>query len=288
MFTIVKVIFLTQKQYIICNKHQTKGIMIIQNAVQIKKLKKNKKIFFASDLHLPMHRSGQLTDRQQEEAIIAWMDYIMPQAQALFLAGDIFDFWFEYKYLIPKGALKFHSKLQAFDQAKIPIYFLTGNHDYWLIDYATQIANIHIFKNPITIHIEQKRFLIGHGDTINPTIGYRLLRKFYTSKTIQSIARILPADWLYGIIDAYLKKRKKKLMQRYSLLPKKDRIFHYCKTNIEPFSHYDFYIFGHTHTPYIKKLGDSSAYCNLGDWINHYTYAYFDGVKLMLSNFKTK
>ncbi|MDD9139400.1 MAG: UDP-2,3-diacylglucosamine diphosphatase [Candidatus Cardinium sp.] len=251
--------------------------------IQITQLQKGKKIFFISDLHLPLQMSSKTNNSCREDKVIAWLNYIQPQAEALFLLGDIFDFWFEYKYLIPKGALRFQAKLLSFCEEKIPVYFFLGNHDYWAKDYLMHVSGVQIFRAPLSVCICNKRFLIGHGDTINPTRSYSLLLKLYHNALLQHLAKLLPADWLYGMVDYYcLKKNNRK---KDWDLGQEDRILHYCKTEIEPSMHHDFYIFGHMHTPCIKAINHTSYYCNLGDWITHYTYGCFDGLVFSLLKF---
>lgn len=251
----------------------------------------NKKIFFISDLHLPLRPTGVDGPSELEDKVIDWLDYIKPQAQALFLLGDIFDCWFEYKHLVPKGAIRFQATLWTFVKAGIPVYFFLGNHDAWVIDYFTQECGVQLFSKPASITIADKRFLIGHGDTVHPTTAYALLRRLYDSSLIQSFVRLLPPDWVYNAIHGYLKKKRASVLlsrEKYDsplFFQAKDRIFEHCKDKIEPFNHHEFYIFGHTHVPYIKALNHSSSYCNLGDWLCHYTYACFDGVALSLLKF---
>lgn len=256
--------------------------ILFTDVIQIPQLQKDKKIFFASDFHLPLRFSYTNTHAtDQEDKVLAWLDYIKPQAQALFLLGDIFDFWFEYKYLIPKGFIRLQTKLLAFHKEQIPVYFFLGNHDCWSIDYLTQECGVQIFRKPASITISNQKFLVGHGDTINPTICYALLHKLYTNVLLQSIIKILPADWLYGIVRRYLLRDNR----NNSVFEQNDRIFQHCKDKIECSMHHNFYIFGHIHVPYIKELNHSSTYCNLGDWISHYTYACFDGLILSLLKF---
>ncbi|AXI24183.1 Calcineurin-like phosphoesterase [Cardinium endosymbiont of Sogatella furcifera] len=241
-----------------------------------------KQIFFISDLHLPLRSSGVARSSHLEDKVLDWLDYIKPRTQALFLLGDIFDFWFEYTYLVPRGAIRFQVKLWEFTQAEIPVYFFLGNHDGWSIDYLTQECGVQLFREPASITIANKRFFVGHGDTIHPTMCYTLLRKLYHSAWLQAFVRALPPNWVYGGVDRYLSKKK---CDNVSFCPQKDRIFDYCKDKIEPFNHHEFYIFGHTHCPYIKAFNHSSTYCNLGTWITNYTYACFDGITLSLLKF---
>jgi UDP-2,3-diacylglucosamine hydrolase len=251
--------------------------------IQIAELQKKKKIFFISDLHLPLQFSGSANATEQEDKVLAWLDYIKPKTHALFLLGDIFDFWFEYKFLVPKGAIRLLVKLLEFHKAQIPVYFFLGNHDYWCIDYLTQACGVQLFKKPESITICNQSFLIGHGDTFNPNPYHAIFYRWYHSAFLQSLARTVPADWLYGLIHRFV--LRKNPIRNNSVFEKKDRIFKYCQEQIEPFVHHDFYIFGHMHAPIIKVLNDSSYYYNIGDWVSHYTYACFDGLALSLLNF---
>lgn len=254
--------------------------------IEITQLQEGKKVFFISDLHLPAAINHQKTEIEREKKVIAWLDYVQPQIQALFLLGDIFDFWFEYNYLVPKVSLPFQAKLLELYHAHIPIYFFLGNHDCWSKDYLTQQCGVIIVKAPASISICGRQFFIGHGDTIAPSIYGRLLEKIYRNAVFQSIVRILPSDWLYRMVyHCWIKKKQAVAMDKDNSLAKKDRIFVYCKNHIEPFAHHDFYIFGHTHRPCLQKIHHKSYYCNLGDWISHYTYACFDGLTLSLLNF---
>jgi UDP-2,3-diacylglucosamine hydrolase len=258
--------------------------LFVTDSIQIVEIEKGKKIFFASDFHLPIRLSSTTNATHREDKILAWLSYIMSETQALFLLGDVFNFWFEYKYLVPKGAIRFQTKLLEFHQAQIPVYFFLGNHDCWSMDYFKQECGVQLFRKPASITICNQHFLVGHGDNINPTTKYAILQRLYKNDFLQSMIRVIPADWLYGMVHRYLLKKEYRIRNN-SVLEEKDRIFRYCKDKIEPFVHHDFYIFGHTHVPCIKTLNDSSRYCNLGDWASNCTYACFNGQELVLLKF---
>jgi UDP-2,3-diacylglucosamine hydrolase len=256
------------------------------NSIQIASLENNKKIFFASDIHFPLHGNGSVVnDAHREEKILAWLDCIKPAAQALFLLGDVFDFWFEYQYLVPKGALRFQAKLLEFYQAKIPVYFFLGNHDIWALNYFTTFFGLHVFRKPASISICNQRFLVGHGDNLNPTKGYAVWLRLYSNPFLQSMVRLIPADWLYRLVHSHLRRKAARVKTKSLSLEPEDPIFLCCKETIEPFFPHNFYIFGHTHMPCMQKISHSSQYCNTGDWVSHSTYAYFDGSTLELLAF---
>jgi len=251
--------------------------------MEIKTIQQDKKIFFASDFHLytgqiSNKREGNCPMHQREAKLCTWLHRIMPQTQALFLLGDIFDFWFEYKYLIPKIAPSFQAKLLEFLEANIPIYYFLGNHDCWAIDYFTGIG-IEVHKQNASIQICNKKFLVGHGDLLDYRSWQKIVSKLYRSSFCHTMARMLPPDVLYGIFNSFFKKKN---CAPHTTMVNNDPLFDYCRYKIEPVNHHDFYIFGHMHNPCIKPIGAISTYCNLGDWISHNTYAYFDGIKLAL------
>jgi UDP-2,3-diacylglucosamine hydrolase len=123
---------------------------------------KGKKLYFASDFHLGAPDEAQ--SKLREKRIIRWLDSIAADAAAIFLVGDIFDFWFEYGQVIPKGFIPFVSKISQLRDQGIPILFFTGNHDLWMKDYFTQELGIPVYHHPIELTVEGKRILVGHGD----------------------------------------------------------------------------------------------------------------------------
>src|SRR5687768_15605209 len=152
----------------------------------------NKKIFFASDFHLgvPDHESSL----KREKNIIAWLESIKGEAHAIYLLGDIFDFWFEYRYTIPKGFIRLQGKLASLRDAGIPIVFFTGNHDMWMFDYFPTHLSIPIYRNPQSLVVGNQKLLIGHGDGLGPgDHTYKFIKKFFNSGLCQWLfARIHP------------------------------------------------------------------------------------------------
>ncbi len=156
-----------------------------------------KKIFFASDFHLgvPDHNSSI----QREKRIVAWLNQIKDEAHSIYLLGDIFDFWFEYKRAIPKGFIRLQGKLAELRDAGIPIYFFTGNHDMWMFDYFPKELDIPVFRSPIVLEHNNQRLLVGHGDGLGPGDNmYKLLKKVFNNSICQWLfARIHPNLGIY-------------------------------------------------------------------------------------------
>jgi UDP-2,3-diacylglucosamine hydrolase len=245
----------------------------------------NKKIYFASDFHLgvPDHESSLI----REKRIIAWLDSIRHDAHSIYLLGDIFDFWFEYKYTIPKGYIRLLGKLAELRDSGIPIVFFTGNHDMWMFDYFTKELNIPIYREPQQLTVGNQNLLIGHGDGLGPgDHTYKVLKKFFNSKVCQWLfARIHPNLGM-AIAHAWSKKSRITNLKNEEKFTGEEGEFLwvYCR-ELEKKQHHDFYIFGHRHLPLTLKVNDKSTYVNLGEWVNFNTYAVYDGMNVDLKTF---
>ena len=142
-------------------------------------MKENKKIYFASDFHLGIPNNLQSNER--EKIIVAWLDKVKIDAKEIYLVGDLFDFWFEYKYTVPKGCIRFLGKIAELVEHGIQFHLFTGNHDMWMFDYLEREFGITINREPITKKINDKIFLIGHGDGLGPgDKKYKIIKRFFT------------------------------------------------------------------------------------------------------------
>jgi UDP-2,3-diacylglucosamine hydrolase len=247
---------------------------------------KGKKLFFASDFHLgvPDHSSSL----EREKRIIAWLDSIKDEAHTIFLLGDIFDFWFEYKHAIPKGFIRLQGKLAELRDKDIPIVFFTGNHDMWMFDYFPKELGIPVYRKPAVLSVGEHKLMVGHGDGLGPgDRTYKILKKFFNSKVCQ---------WLFARIHPNLGMTIANTWSRHSRITNNKReekfegeegefLWVYCQ-GVERSTHHDFYIFGHRHLPLNLKVSDSSRYINLGEWVRFKTYAVYDGTNVELKEFK--
>jgi UDP-2,3-diacylglucosamine hydrolase len=250
----------------------------------INALPPGKKIFFASDFHLgvPNHSKSLI----REKKIVRWLDSVKNEAHSIFIMGDIFDFWFEYKYTIPKGYIRLQGKLAEISDMGIPISFFTGNHDMWMFDYFTKELNIPVYRQPEILHIGKFKFLIGHGDGLGPgDTVYKLLKKVFANKFCQWLFSITPPIIGMGIATRWSKRSRLNNEKTEKYLGDKEWLYVYCK-QIEQNRHHDFYIFGHRHLPLDLKVAENSRYINLGEWVNHFSYAEFDGKELSLKYFE--
>lgn len=244
-----------------------------------------KKIYFASDFHLgvPDHATSVARERQ----IVAWLESIRHDAHAIYLLGDIFDFWFEYRHAIPKGFIRLQGKLAELRDAGIPIIFFTGNHDMWMFDYFEKELSIPILRKPELLVVGSQKLLIGHGDGLGPgDKTYKLLKKVFNSRVCQwMFARIHPNLGI-GIANYWSRNSRIANMKREEKFEGEEGEFlwQYCR-ELEQKEHHDFYIFGHRHLPLDLKIGSASRYINLGEWVNFKTYAVYDGTDVQLKTF---
>lgn len=235
----------------------------------------NKKIYFASDQHLGAPSPEASLPR--EKKFVAWLDTIKEDAGTIFLLGDLFDFWFEYKTVVPKGFVRVLGKLAELKDAGIDIYFFVGNHDLWMRDYFQKELNIPVFHKPQEFDINGKIFLIGHGDGLGPgDYGYKRMKKVFTFPFFKWLFRWLHPD--IGVRLGHYFSVKNKLIsgdEDARFLGEEDEwLAQYCRKKLTE-KHYDFFVFGHRHLPLEINLNTNSTYINLGDWIQYFTYGEF-------------
>jgi len=247
-------------------------------------LKEGKKIYFASDFHLGAPTKEESLER--EKLIVRWLSEIQPRAEALYLLGDVFDFWFEYKKAVPKGFIRFLGKMAEFHDQGIPVHFFTGNHDLWIFDYLPREAGLIIHRQPLEITLGEKHFYLAHGDGLGQGDGrYKLLKKIFTSPL---------AQWLFGRLHPNLgislahswSSSSRNVHQEPEQFrgEEKEMLVRHARKMLEK-EHFDYLIFGHRHIAVDYPLNDTSRYVNLGDWIDHYTYGEFDGNTFQLKTY---
>ena len=244
-----------------------------------------KNIYFLSDFHLGAPNAEASLIR--EKKIISFLDEIKDQASEIFILGDMFDFWFEYKNVVPKGYTRLLGKLAQITDAGTPIHFFVGNHDMWMKDYFQKELNIKVYFNPEEFNLLGKKFLIGHGDGLGPgDNGYKFLKKIFRNKISQFLFGILPPAVGMGMANYFSRKSRAQTgsTDEVYLGDDKEWLIAYCREVLTK-EHYDYFVFGHRHLPIDFKLNEESTYLNLGDWIKHYTYADFDGQSLTLHTY---
>ena len=244
-----------------------------------------KKIYFISDFHLGAPTSEESLIRERK--ICQWLETIKADVSILFILGDVFDFWFEYRHVVPKGYVRILGKLAEIADKGIPIHLFTGNHDMWMFDYLPKELGIKLYRQPEEFNFDNRKFLIGHGDGLGPgDHGYKFIKKVFANKFCQWLfARLHPN---FGISLANFWSRKSRQHTGHHdakyLGDDKEYLVQYI-IETEKTKHFDYYIFGHRHLPIDKQI-ESSHYINLGDWLSYFTYAEWDGSKLSLKKFE--
>lgn len=241
-----------------------------------------KKIYFLSDFHLgaPNHASSL----EREKRVVKFLDDIKPDAAVIFIVGDLFDFWYEYKKVVPKGFVRILGKLAELTDSGIVIKFFVGNHDMWMNGYFEKELNIEVFYEPKEFEFNGKKFLIGHGDGLGPgDHRYKFMKKVFRNKVSQAFFGMLHPSWGIGLADYFSRKSRAATGKEdeHFLGEEKEWLIVYCKEILLK-GHFDYFIFGHRHLPIEFKLKEDSTYINLGDWIRYFTYAEFDGEKVSL------
>lgn len=241
-----------------------------------------KKIYFLSDFHLgaPDYANSLI----REKKIVSFLDGVKSNAAAIFIVGDMFDFWFEYKHVTPKGYVRLFGKLAEITDQGIPVHFFVGNHDMWMRNYFQEELNIVVYFEPKTFEWNNKKFYLGHGDGLGPDDhGYKFLKKVFRNKFCQALFGMLHPSWGIGLANFFSQKSRKKTGKADEVFLGEDKewlIIH--SRQMLAREHFDYFIYGHRHLPMDIKLTDRSHYINLGDWIKYYTYAEFDGYETQL------
>lgn len=242
---------------------------------QFEFIPEGKKVYFASDFHLGVPDKKRSLERERK--IIRWLDSIKNNAAAIFLVGDIFDFWFEYKHVIPKGFVRFQAKLLELKDNGIKVIFFTGNHDMWMFDYFEKEFDIPIYRSPETFRIAGKKVYVGHGDGLGPgDYFYKFLKFFFNSRFCK-----WAFSWLHpniGIGIAQYWSGKSRLANDHTDDGYKgddEWLLQYCK-ELEGKNPHDLYVFGHRHLPIEVEVGQNSKYINLGEWVHHCTFLSID------------
>ena len=249
-------------------------------------LTQDKKIYFASDQHFGVPNLQE--SRKREEKFIRWLDGIKKDAQVLFLMGDLFDFWHEWKYVVPKGYIRVLGKIAELKDSGIAIYFFVGNHDLWMKNYFEEELGIPVYFEKKYYEISDKKFLLAHGDGLGPgDKGYKRMKKIFTNPLAQWAFRWLHPDIAMRIAN-YMSQKNKLISgvedQKF-LGEDKEFLIQYSKEKLKT-EDIDYFVFGHRHLPLIFDLENGAKYINLGDWIVYFTYGVYDGRSFEVKKFE--
>jgi UDP-2,3-diacylglucosamine hydrolase len=245
-------------------------------------LETGKKVYFLSDFHLGAPNDTE--SRKREDRLVRFLQDARKDAGIIFIVGDIFDFWFEYKTVVPKGFVRILGTLAQLADEGIQLHIFTGNHDLWMQDYLSKELNAKLYFEPQAFTIQNKQFLIGHGDGLGPgDKGYKRLKKIFTNPICQWLFRWLHPDAGIQLANYFSRKSRAKTGNADEIFLGEDKewLILYTKEKAKTMS-VDYFIFGHRHYAIDLKINDKSRYINLGDWIRLNTYVVFDGTDLQL------
>jgi len=247
---------------------------------------KKTKLYFASDFHLGI--PDRKLSLEREKLLVSWLDKVKEDASEIFLMGDVFDFWFEYKFVIPKGYSRLLGKLAEITDSGIPVHLFRGNHDVWAFDYLKEELNINLFREAVVREYDGKKLFLAHGDGLGPgDNGYKFLKKVFEFKPNQFLFRWLHPD-IGSRLGLYFSK-KSRLSNIYKEGKKEkendledEMLYQYSKRKHEQQPDIDYFIFGHRHIPMQVNVGGKSEMIILGDWLSHFSYGVFEDGKMRI------
>ncbi len=251
-------------------------------------MSENGKIYFIADAHLGAH---VLDDAHaHEQRVVRWLDMAKRDAKAIYMLGDMFDFWFEYRYTVPKGHCQFLGKMAELVDAGIEIHFFTGNHDLWTFGYLEREIGVIVHREPTTVELFGKRFFLAHGDGLNDrSKGFAVIRSIFHSRTCQWLFRTLvPAA--VGLNFGYkwsANNRKKHMLRNEGYKGEANELLvQFAKRHKQTAPNTDYYVFGHRHILLHLMLDAGTQLAILGDFMQQFTYATFDGESFELYDFE--
>ncbi len=247
-------------------------------------MSKPPKIYFISDVHLGLYPPDKSAKR--EKILVDWLDSIKEDATELYLMGDIFDFWHEYKRVVPRGFTRFLGKIAELSDRGITLYFFTGNHDVWVYDYLPKEIGLTVYRKPVIREINGIRFFLAHGDGLGKgEFGYKLMKGMFTNKILQWLFARLHPNFAVGFGLRWSKSSRyaKGIVAEPYNGDEKELQVVFAREKLKS-EHFDYFIFGHRHIPFDIRIGSSSRVINLGDWINNFTYGVFDGRQFELKS----
>ena len=248
-------------------------------------MEKNKKIYFISDVHLGS--SALKNNKERERWFADWLDFISKDVSELYLMGDIFDFWFEYKKVVPRGFTRILGRLADLSDKGVSIHFFTGNHDLWIFDYLPEEIGLTLHRKEFVTQINGKNFFLAHGDGLDQKDrGYKLLKKIFNNRSFQWIFARLHPDFALTLAHAWSKSnRLSKLDEKEEFKVKNECMYRFAQNYLEK-EWIDYFIFGHRHRMADVEIERGSRFILLGEWITNFSYGTFDGKTFMLNKFR--
>jgi UDP-2,3-diacylglucosamine hydrolase len=248
----------------------------------------NKKIYFVADIHLGNRYMQNPLDA--EKKLVLWLDSIKKDAAAVYFLGDVFDFWYEYKYVAPRGHVRFLGKLAELSDSGIEIHLLMGNHEIWMFDYLPEEIGAIIHSKPFTVELLGKNFFLGHGDEVGRrSFSYRFIQSMLRSRFCQILLASIHPRWSYSVAFGWSQSSRKKGMitekLRLSLANNTKTLTDFARTYLQTHSDIHFFIFGHLHVLLDREISHSARLFIVGDWLEKFSYAVWDGENVALKQF---
>ncbi len=250
-----------------------------------------KKIYFASDAHLGARFHKESLD--VEKRLVRWLESIKEDAMAIYFLGDMFDYWYEYKYVVPKGYTRFLGKLAELSDSGVEIHFFIGNHDIWMFDYLPQEIGAIVHRDVMTVDLLGKRFFLGHGDEVDyRSKAFRFIRALFRNRFCQWLYAGIHPRWSFGFALGWsLNSRKKGLKteeaQKYQG-EANEYLVHFAKEYVKTHPDINFFIFGHRHLLLDLMLTHSCRLVVAGDWMALFSFVVWDGESLYLDQFEVE
>lgn len=248
------------------------------------------KIYFVSDIHLGNRFLSN--PMEAEKKMVCWLDNIKEDAVAVYFLGDVFDYWYEYKYVVPRGHVRFLGKLAELSDHGIEIHLFIGNHDIWMFDYLPEEIGAIIHRQPLTVELLGKNFFLGHGDEVGyRPFKYRFIQSFFRNRFNQFLYAGIHPRWTIGFARRWSLSSRKSGLAAEKLKNTQDRnanaLEAFAKSYLQTHPDIHFFMFGHLHLLLDKPLPPSSArLLILGDWMQLFSYAEWDGTNLSLKFFE--
>lgn len=246
----------------------------------------NKKIYFASDVHLGFPSREESLKR--EKLIVSWMKEIEKDAEEVFFVGDIFDFWYEYKHIVPKGFVRFLGQVAHMVDNGIKVHFFGGNHDTWVGRYFEEEIGAEVHPKHYKPVLYGKKFYIAHGDEVGKhDWKLQTMKNLFRNKILQWCFSRLHPNFAFGIANAWShKSRESHEDERFEDLHMPNEfIYNFCMEKLQS-EDYDYMVFGHRHIPMEVELKKNSKYINTGTWLNNSSYAVFDGQEMKVKTYQ--
>lgn len=242
------------------------------------------KIYFFSDLHLGL--PNEQKSRLREKKLVRLLDRLKEDAEAFFFAGDIFDFWWEYKKVVPRGFTRFLGKIAEITDSGIPVHFFSGNHDFYMRNYLPKEIGVEIYHKEQVFILQNKQVFIGHGDGLGPDEkNYNRMKKTFRNPFLQWLYSRLHPNTAVGIAHRWSRSRRKKESYVHFGGTERENQLLFAKEHAQNHK-LDYYIFGHRHIPYIIKLQEGGTIANIGEWLHNYTFLELSEGELILKTYK--